>query len=248
MNIQWNANQYANQFQFVPNYGEELFNLLKLKPGMKVLDLGCGTGDLTAKLKQLGAQVVGMDESEEMLHIARNKYPDITFIHGDACTLEVKEKYDAIFSNAVFHWIEDQNLLLDHISRALNKGGALVCEFGGRGCCEIIHNALRLAFKKRGLHYPFSFYFPTIGEYAPIVEHYGLRVVYAVYFDRFTELQGEKGLEDWIEMFNQRPFEGVDKKEKEEIIQEAVESVRPLLYHNGKWYADYVRIRLKAIK
>ncbi len=248
MNVQWDADRYVNEFQFVPSYGEDVLNLLDLQSARKILDLGCGTGDLTAKIKQSGAEVIGMDASEEMLSIARTKYPDINFIHEDACALNVKEEYDAIFSNAVFHWIDDQDSLLERISRALVKGGELVCEFGGQGCCKTIHNALRRAFYKRELNYPFDFYFPTIGEYAPIVERHGLKVVYALYFDRLTELQGENGLEDWIEMFNMRPFEFMEEKQKTEIIQEAIEQVRPLLYHDGKWYADYVRIRLKAIK
>lgn len=97
------------------------------------------------------------------------------------------EEVDAIFSNAVFHWIGDQEKLLKNISKSLKDNGQLVCEFGGKGCAETIHLALQNEFERRNLIYPRVFYFPTISEYAPIVEKSGLKVVYATLFDRITE-------------------------------------------------------------
>ena len=248
MNIGWDATQYNKDFRFVPDYGEDVLALLELHKGMKVLDIGCGTGQLTAKIKESGAEVIGIDMSEQMLETARKEYPGIPFIKKDACALETEEEYDAVFSNAVFHWIDDQDALLEGISRALMPGGVLVCEFGGQGCCETIHGALDWCFRKRGLKYPRTFYFPTIGEYAPLVERHELHVVYATMFERMTKLQGENGLANWIKMFVKAPFEGMQVTQKEEIIAEAVEKQRSLLYRDGTWYADYVRIRLKAIK
>ena len=61
-----------------------------------------------------------------------------------------------------------------------------------------------------------------------------------------TALKGENGLEDWIKMFVTLPFEGVDRSLTQEIIAETVENLKPVLYEDGVWYADYVRIRLKA--
>ena len=71
---------------------------------------------------------------------------------------------------------------------------------------------------------------------------------YATLFDRFTELQGEDGLTDWIRMFVKRPFTGMEQTLQEDIVREAVNALRGDLYKNGKWYADYVRIRLRAVK
>ncbi len=71
---------------------------------------------------------------------------------------------------------------------------------------------------------------------------------YAVLFDRPTELKGSDGLKDWINMFVQTPFAEVDDNDREDIINKTVENLRGQLYKDGKWYADYVKIRMKAIK
>lgn len=246
MNIEWNAQGYTKDFQFVHQYGEDVLRLLDIEKGTKVLDLGCGNGALTKKIWDMGADVTGIDASEKMLETAVQNYPELTFRQADAVSFTLEEPVDYVFSNAVFHWIDDQDGLLENIFKALKPQGFLVCEFGGYGCAEAIHSALTAAFEKRGLNYKRTFYFPTIGEYAPILESHGLRVTYASLFDRKTALKGENGLEDWIKMFVTLPFEGVDRSLTQEIIAETVENLKPVLYEDGVWYADYVRIRLKA--
>ena len=248
MNIKWNAEGYAKDFQFVHKYGEDVLSLLDIEKGMKVLDLGCGNGALTKKIADMGADVIGMDASKEMLDIAKNNYPKLTFRQDDGVKFSLSEPVDAVFSNAVFHWIDDQDTLLENISNSLKSNGQLVCEFGGYGCAETIHSALQKQFEKRGLTYRRTFYFPTIGQYTPVVERHGLKVVYAVLFDRKTLLSGKDGMKDWIEMFVTLPFKGLDKGLGDEIIEEAVEDLKSSLYEDGVWYADYVRIRLKAKK
>lgn len=248
MNITWNANGYKADFGFVPQYGQDVMELIDFWPGMKLLDVGCGNGSLTKKLQERGADVTGIDASEAMLALARRDYPQIRFLKKDASDFTMEEQYDAVFSNAVFHWIDDQEGLLKSIAKVLKPSGQLVCEFGGYGCCERIHSALEKAFAARGLVYPRTFYFPTIGEYAPIMERCGLRPVYAVLFDRKTQLSGDDGMMDWINMFDRLPFEGVEAVLAEEIKTEAVNELRKTMCENGVWFADYVRIRIRAIR
>ena len=87
--------------------------------------------------------------------------------------------------------------------------GQFVFECGGHGCGARIHAALAREFEAHGLAYELPFYFPTIGEYAPLVEAAGMRVTHALLFDRPTALKGPNGMADWIRMFVQRPFEGM---------------------------------------
>lgn len=171
-------------------------------------------------------------------------------MQGDACSFHLKEPLDAIFSNAVFHWIDASMHphMLCHLAGQLKTGGELVCEFGGNGCAETVHAALERAFAKRGLVYPRVFYFPTIGEYAPLLEEAGFRVEYAVLFDRPTKQKTEDGFKDWVNMFDKAPFEGMDEALKDEIIAEAEAESKEKLYHDGSWYIDYVRIRFRAVK
>lgn len=250
MNISWDAKEYGRKFSYVSEYGKGLIELLEAPPGAAVLDLGCGNGSLTAKLQGLGYRASGMDSSPEQINEARRLHPGLPFFIADAADFQLPERVDAIFSNAVFHWIDadKQPAMLRCIARALKPGGRLVCEFGGRGNTAAIHQALRDAFAQRGLGYAMPFFFPTIGEYAPLAEAAGLQALYAGLFSRPTALQGEHGIGDWIRMFVRSPFLGMQEEEKNRIIAEAEASLRPALYRNGTWHADYVRLRLVAAK
>ena len=250
MNIKWNAQNYTDNFSFVHKYGEGVMELITAAPGSFVVDLGCGNGALTEKLQEKGYRVLGVDASVDMLEKAKTMHPNLEFMAGDATGFELREKADVIFSNAVFHWIDadKQEKLIENVAKQLKIGGELVCEFGGKGCAEMVHASLEKNFAKRGLSYLRVFYFPTIGQYAPILEKYGFRVEYAVLFDRPTVQQTENGLEDWIRMFNKKPFEGMDPAMMQEIIDETVEELKSKLFVDGKWIVDYVRIRFRAVK
>lgn len=248
MNIQWNAGDYTRNFSFVHEYGGDLIGLLPA--GGRVLDLGCGNGALTKKLADAGFRAFGLDASQSLLETARASYPELTFLDGDAVNFALDEPVDAVFSNAVFHWIDEsrQQDMLDCVFRAMKPGGAFVFEFGGSGNCARIHAGLRRAFERRGLDYRMGFYFPSVGQYAPMLERAGFRVELAMLFDRMTELKGQNGLADWMRMFIRTPFGAMSEARRQEIIAEAAEALRDQLYWDGAWHADYVRIRFKAAK
>lgn len=244
----WEAEKYHKGFSFVYEYGSDVIDLIEIKKGDSVLDIGCGSGVLTNKIRQMGANVIGIDSSKDMLLTAKKNYPHIDFQNIDATEINFKNKFDIVFSNAVFHWIKDQNKLINCISNSLKKGGHLICEFGGMGCGERVHNELKNSFEKRGHKYIMPFYFPTIGQYTPILEKYCLKTEFALLFDRPTYMEGDNGLADWINMFVTQPFEKIDINEKDEIIKETSENLYPILHKDDGWYIDYVRIRLKAVK
>lgn len=252
MNITWDATQYKNDFSFVAQYGKGVAELIESKPGAVLLDLGCGNGSLTAEFAACGFNTVGMDASAEMLALAREAHPELAFIEGNATSFVLDEPVDVVFSNAVLHWIDakDQSAALACISRALKLGGEFVFEMGGYACCAKIHAALAQAFDSHGLPYSVPFYFPTIGEYAPLIEAAGMRPTFAALFDRPTPLVGNDGIAEWIRMFVHVPFEGMNESLKQTLIDEAVEVLRqdPTMFRDGTWYADYTRLRMRAVK
>ncbi len=251
MNIAWDAETYTADFSFVHRYGNSVIDLIDADKNSRVLDLGCGNGALTKALQEKGFAVQGMDASEDFLRIARKNYPDIAFTRADATDFAVAEPFDVVFSNAVFHWIDAarQEDMLECVHSALREGGQFVFEFGGYGNNRLIHRALARTFYEYGYDYDMPFYFPTIGEYAERLENSGFIVKYAALFDRPTELKGEDGLKEWIRMFVKTPFSVVaSEQEKAAIIDKAESALRKDLYKDGTWYADYVRIRMKAVR
>ena len=250
-NIDWNASDYQKHFSFVPSYyGESVMELLTKPEGAFVVDLGCGNGMLTKKLAEKGYHVLGVDDSETMLRLAEKNCSGISFQKGNAVDFSLKQKADAIFSNAVLHWIDakDQQKMLDNICHQLVLGGEFVCEFGGYGCAEQVHSMLEKCFAAHGMTYPRVFYFPTIGTYAPMLEQAGFRVEYASLFDRPTVQDGRDGLADWISMFVKTPFLCMDDSLKKEIIWETIEKLRDTLWQQDHWFVDYVRIRFRAVR
>lgn len=244
----WDSDNYTDNFQFVHKYGNDLVDFITVPKNSFVVDLGCGNGAITEILHRKGFCVLGIDASESMIEKAENLHPELKFKLADACEFKLDERADAIFSNAVFHWIDNHDRLVENISANLKTGGELVFEFGGKGNADIVHNALEKAFASKGLRYKNNCNFSSVGEFAPILERYGFKVEYAVLFDRPTEQIGENGLENWIDMFLDSAFEGIKIDIKNEIIAHAVDLCRPKLYKDGKWYIDYVRIRMKATK
>ena len=250
MNINWDAKKYTENFAFVHEYGKDVLQLLNLEAGMSVLDLGCGNGALTRQLCDMGMKAYGIDASEHQILEAKSLYPDLEFHQADAACFTVLDPVDAVFSNAVFHWIEKerQPQVLDCVYRALKPGGQFVFEMGGLGNTCQIHGALEDAFQRRGRNYTMPFYFPSIGEYGSLVESAGFRLTMAMLFPRLTPLKGEDGMAGWIRQFIKVPFQNMEEKMKEEIVCEAAESLRENLYRDGTWYADYVRLRCRAVK
>lgn len=251
MNINWDADKYTSDFSFVHQYGNSVIDLIDADKNSTVLDLGCGNGALSKNLYDKGYIIKGIDASKELLDIAGKNYPDIEFILADATSFTLPEPVDVVFSNAVFHWIdkERQKDMLKCVYNALKENGQFIFEFGGYGNNQLIHGALEAIFAEYKYTYKMPFYFPTIGEYAILLERAGFGVRYAVLFDRLTELKGEHGLKDWINMFVKTPFSVIENEnEKAAIIDKSVENLRDILYKDGKWYADYVRIRMKAIR
>ena len=248
MNIKWNAENYRDNFSFVYEYGEELTGMFTLGRGSRIADVGCGNGALTKKLCDTGYKVTGIDSSAEMLALAKSTAPAASFILADATKFSLEKPADGIFSNAVFHWIDDLSLLAKNLAANLRAGGELVCEFGGKGCAEAVHSALEKIFAERGLKYRRTFNFQSIGSFAPVLESAGLTPVFCSLFPRPTRQKGEDGLKNWINTFLKEPFTGIDGETKEDILREADLRLRPVLYKDGQWFIDYVRIRVKAVK
>ena len=244
----WNADLYVEQHKFVWERAGGVLEMLQARPGETILDLGCGTGNLTAKIAALGANVIGIDASAEMIARAKNDNPGIDFRVADACEFEIEAPVVAIFSNATLHWVQPPEKAIDRMYAALRPGGRLVAEFGGHGNINAIVVALESELVDRQLPVTNPWFYPSVAEYASMLESAGFEVRFAELFDRPTPLQGEDGMRLWYEQFAGHFFAGVSADDKRDIIAGAVERLRPLLWRDGEWIADYRRIRVIAIR
>jgi trans-aconitate methyltransferase len=232
--------------------GESLVDLLAPQPGESILDVGCGTGHLTAQIAQRGAAVVGIDSSAAMVERARAAYPQLDFRLADATDLRFERAFDAVFSNAALHWIPraSQPLVGRSIARSLRDGGRLVAELGGKGNVERIVRALEATIVAMGYHLPADpWCFPGVAEYAALLEEAGLEVVLAELFERPTPLDGgERGMSHWLSMFAGHFLTAVPAEKWEELVGEVERLLRPEHYRENGWIADYRRLRLVAIR
>ena len=248
----WNSALYEKNHAFVWQYGESIVELLAPKAGEQILDLGCGTGQLTEKIAQSGAFVQGIDSSLSMISTAKVNYPHINFSVADARSFQVGEPLDAVFSNAVLHWIKQPDAVINCVEKALKPGGRFVAEFGGKGNVGAIVRALLSVLSEIGPLEPEAlnpWYFPSIGEYAGLLEKQGFDVGYAVLFDRPTPLEGgSAGMVNWIEMFAGGFLSALSDDVRSQVMNSVEERLRPALYRDGNWIADYRRIRVVAIK
>lgn len=247
---EWDAAGYDEKQAFVYERGADLLDLLDPAPDERVLDLGCGTGHLTAELAECGADVVGIDADPDMLGRAREAHPDIEFRRADAREFGVDRAFDAVLSNAMLHWVAaaDQDAVLGKVHEALAPGGRLVAELGGVGNVAAIVGAVQDAMADRGHAVENPWYFPSVGEYTTRLERVGFEVRLARLFDRPTTLAGETGLADWLAQFGDSLFAPLEAGEEEAVVGDVEDALRGDYFDGEDWTADYRRLRVVAVR
>jgi SAM-dependent methyltransferase len=244
----WQAARYRTNAAFVAELGQPLLELLAVRPGERVLDLGCGDGALTERLVAAGASVVGIDAAPDMVRAARARGLEVRLV--DAHELDLVAAFDAVLSNAALHWMKrDPDRVLAGVARALRPGGRFVAELGGHGNVAAIVTALLAVLARRGLdgrtRHPW--YFPTAEAYRAKLERAGLAVERIELLPRPTRLP--TGMAAWLETFAEPFLTELPVDEQATARAEAVELLRPALCDaGGIWTADYVRLRLKAVR
>lgn len=243
----WDSQLYDSKLRFVTRYGEELLDLLGPQPGERILDVGCGTGHLTAKIAAGGATVVGLDSSPDMLAEARQTYPGVEFVEGRVEAFAWDAPFDAVFSNAALHWVVEADAAARCIYGALRPGGRFVAEFGGyrniSRVVDVTRQAIRDVLARDIGH---AWYFPSIGQYAAVLEAAGLETEAAWNFDRWSAMDNGGTLIDWIRMFGRGLMPGLDDGEMRQVAEAVQDRLRGELLRDGVWHVDYRRLRIVA--
>jgi trans-aconitate 2-methyltransferase len=249
---QWDATAYDDKHSFVWKRGADVVELLAPRAGERILDLGCGTGHLTNEIASRSADVVGIDPSANMIEQARRQYPKLRFEQADGRTYQSDRLFDAVFSNAVLHWIRPPERVIARVHALLKPGGRFAAEFGGRGNIAAIERAIHAAFAEFKISPQsgvYERYFLSVGEYAPLLEAAGFEVRLATLFHRPTPQDGgEQGLRLWLRTFANDQLAAVPEAQRERVLDFIERHTRDRLFHDGTWHIDYRRLRVVAVR
>jgi len=243
----WNPETYARDGAFVHEMAGGVLEWLAPQAGERILDLGCGDGQLTQRIAESGARVVGIDASPQM--VASSRARGIKTDQGEAEKLPYPDHvFEAVFSNAVLHWVRGQDEMLSQVHRVLRPGGRFVAEMGGHGNIAAIRVAFaavlaRHGFAKLGER---GNYYPTAYAYTARLQRHGFKVEKLALFPRPTPLN-ESGMTGWLNTFNRGALDALPENLRHTAVEETVALLAPVLRaHDGHWTADYVRLRFIA--
>lgn len=134
MTRDWDAATYDRVSDPQVAMAEQVLDRLALDGTERVLDAGCGSGRVTELLLERAAEVVAVDAAPSMVEAARARLNGRgQVLQADIAELVLDEPVDAVFSNAVFHWVPDHDALFRSLCAALKPGGRLVAQCGGKG-------------------------------------------------------------------------------------------------------------------
>lgn len=243
----WDPRAYAQAGAFVHGLAGGVVEWLNAQSGEQILDLGCGDGQLTLRLAATGATVQGADASPAMVEAARARGVKAEVASAESLPHE-DGVFDAVFSNAVLHWVRDQDTMMAEVHRVLRPGGRFVAELGGHTNVAAIHVALMAVLMRYGfgeLEKDVNYY-PTPEAYTRRLERAGFRVERIELIPRPTPLEAG-GMEGWLRMFRRGVLEGLPEGLRNTVVEETTALLaRALRDEDGKWVADYVRLRFVA--
>ena len=233
---QWNPADYARHSQGQERWAKELFTLLAPQPHESILDIGCGDGRNTAQIAKLAPQgrVVGVDRSLEMVRFAQEhfppgQFPNLTFKQADASELPFNAEFDAIFSNAVLHWVLDHRPVLVGIARSLRPGGRCVLQMGGKGNGDQVVAAMesclsdpkwRAEWRPRESHYGFH----GVGEYRTWIKEAGLVADSVELIEKDMVHEDRAAFTGWLRTAWHPYTTRVSAERREEFLEAATES------------------------
>lgn len=243
----WDPEAYGKAGAFVHGLAGGVVEWLTVQAGERILDLGCGDGQLTLRLSATGAQVQGVDASPQMVEAARARGATADVAPAESLPY-ADQTFDAVFSNAALHWVRGQDAMMTEVHRVLRPGGRFVAEMGGHGNIAAIRLGLIAVLERHGrgdLENEVNYY-PTPEAYTRRLERAGFRVERMALIPRPTPLEAD-GMTEWLRTFRRGVLESLPETLRDAVVEETTALLaRALRDEEGHWTADYVRLRFVA--
>ncbi|MGD0913985.1 MAG: methyltransferase domain-containing protein [Terracidiphilus sp.] len=244
----WDPKAYGQNGAFVHQLAGDVLRWLLPRKGERILDLGCGDGQLTARIAAKGAVMSGVDASAEMVAAARSRGVGSVIAQAEKLPFGDGE-FDAVFSNAALHWVRGQDEMMAEVHRVLRKRGRFVAEMGGHGNIAAIRIALIAVLERNGFagREDNVNYYPSRDAYKRRLEKHGFKVRRMEIIPRPTPLPAS-GMRGWLETFRKGVIDSLPESAREKVVSETEELLAQALRdEDGNWIADYVRLRFVAI-
>lgn len=258
MTYEFDGKKYEQASAHQKQWGSRLVQELELKGSERILDLGCGDGELTAQLagRVPGGTVLGIDASAGMIEAAqKHAAENLRFERRDINALDWDHEFDVVFSNAALHWIKDHGPLLDGVFRALRRGGAARFNFAGDGNCahffKVVREAMALpAYRRYFDDFDWPWFMPSVKQYEDLMhrsEFSDFRVWGENADHFFADIDGMIG---WVDQPSLVPFiacVGEDDKQafRRYVIDRMIEETRGA---DGRCFETFRRINVLARK
>lgn len=208
--FKWNARDYARNASAQYGWASELIGKLALRGDEQLLDIGCGDGRISAELAtQLSkGGVYGIDASVQMIAAACQSYPadsyqNLNFQCMDARAIELPQRFDIAFSNAVLHWVEDHSAVLRGVRSVLRPGGRLLFQMGGYGNAAAFFTAVESVMGTQCWRDYFNgfvapYYFYGISDYEWLLPQQGFTPVRIELIPKTMRHRSREALNGWF--------------------------------------------------
>ena len=241
----WNPETYNQHTSFVSALAMPVVDLLDPKEGERILDVGCGDGTLAIEIERRGAKVIGVDMSVEMIEVCKSR--GVEAYVGSVTALEYTDTFEAVFSNAMLHWVKDARSAVQNIAKSLKSGGRFVCEFGGEGNAYYLVSAMQEVFANHPEFGAFDnpWYFPSVEKYMKLLESEGFSVEYIEIIPRPTPMDD---ISNWLDIFANGVTSHLNAEQYEVFKKETTKILKSKIYTEDEgWMLDYKRLRVKAV-
>lgn len=233
MNTAWNPDLYLKLQQERTQPSIDLVSRIELEDPGRIIDIGCGPGNSTRVLRDRwpNAEIIGADNSEQMISVAKRDYPKNHWLLSDARKLSADEDYDLVYSNAAIQWIPDHEALLSHLLGMLRPGGALAVQVPRFGEMPIRRAIITVADRDRWrsamegsesalVYYPTEFYYDCLSARCAELSEWTTWYIH--------EMESHDAIIEMIKSTGMRPFlERLKvKSEKDDFIHEVLQEVR----------------------